>query len=118
VGEKPVFAGAFTEDSYHQVWDSIIWATLAFFAEQLPSLDLECNRNSTDKYNSATTIAGTRPDFLCWVRGALAFRGEEKAAFISEAHKDLKIKFGQWNAVFYGQLPFVFAYVTGGCRIQ
>lgn len=22
------------------------------------------------------------------------------------------------DAVFYGQLPFVFAYVTGGCRIQ
>ena len=36
-------------------------------------------RNSTDIYRSGTTAAKKRPDFLCWMRGALVLRGEEKS---------------------------------------
>ena len=90
----------------------MIWDTLNFFGTQLPSLDLECNRNTVDKYGTAATTSKTRPDFLCWVKGALILRGEEKASI--GAYNELTSKFGQWNALFFGQLPFVFGYATRG----
>jgi len=116
--DKAVFRGNYSENSYIQLWDTLIWDTLNFFGTQLPSLDLECNRNTVDKYGTGTTASKTRPDFLCWVKGALILRGEEKASASIGAYNELTSKFGQWNALFYGQLPFVFGYATRGCRIQ
>lgn len=37
---------------------------------------------------------------------------------LSSAYEELDKKFGKWSPLFYGGLPFVFAYVTGGCIIQ
>ena len=31
---------------------------------------------------------------------------------------ELSSKFGKWSPVFYGQLPFIFAYATSGIKIQ
>ena len=101
------------EDCFHVVWDTIIWATLHMFAG---SPFLEFQRNST----SGTTVAQSRPDFLCWMDQALVIHGEEKCnvGMLPDAFVELCTKFGQWSSLFYGQLPFVFAYASGGPRIQ
>jgi len=68
---------------------------------------------------SGTITGQTRPDFLCWLDQALVFRDEEKSSpeMLSTARNELKAKFGEWSSLFYGQLPFVFAYATRGYMI-
>lgn len=105
------------EDCFHAVWDTIIWETLVVLAGG-PSLEFQ--RNSTDVHLSGTTTPRSRPDFLCWMDQALVLRGEEKRRgdMLSSAYEELRTKFGKWSPLFYGKLPFVFAYATGGCIIQ
>ncbi|KAF8418321.1 hypothetical protein EV426DRAFT_324156 [Tirmania nivea] len=114
--DRPVYHGEFTEDCYHCVWDNLIMQTL--FMTYRTRLDFL--RYSTDKYRSGTTADKTRPDFLCWMRGALVLRGEEKSATenLEDAYMELSSKFGKWSLAFYGQLPFIFAYATSGTKIQ
>ena len=105
------------EDCFHAVWDTIIRETLAVLAGG-PSLEFQ--RNSTDVHVSGTIAPRSRPDFLCWMDQALVLRGEEKrnGNMLSIAYDELRTKFGKWSPLFYGELPFVFAYATGGCIIQ
>ena len=58
---------------------------------------LDFLRNSTDKYRSGSTADKTRPDFLCWMQGALVLRGEEKSATenLEDAYMELSSKFGK-----------------------
>ena len=81
---------------------------------------LEFQRNSVDVHQSGTTVMQSRPDFLCWMDQALVIRGEEQrnATMLPDALNELHMKFGQWSSLFYGQLPFVFAYASGGLKIQ
>jgi len=53
--DRSVFRGNYSENSYIQLWDTLIWDTLSFFGTQLPSLDLECNRIMVDIYGTAAT---------------------------------------------------------------
>ena len=120
--DRPIFYGNFSEDSYHALWDDIIMQTLFLFSKQIPgaSLCLEYQRNSIDKHSTATTCKKSRPDFLCWMRGALILRGEEKAEQkdLRTAYTELSDKFGVWSPIFYGELPFLFGYATGGTLIE
>ena len=95
------------EKCFHAVWDTLIRETLTVLAG---APYLEFQRNSTDF---------SRPDFLCWMDQALVLRGEEKRRrdMLSSAYEELT-KFGKWSPLFYGGLPFVFAYATGGSIIQ
>ena len=108
-----------TEDCLHIYWDEIILGTLGLLAiEQNTSVMF--SRNSVDIYRSGTTQRGTRPGLLVWMNDALIFRGEEKSShdnFI-DAESKLRNKFGSWNALHYGRLPFVLAYATGGFFIK
>ncbi|RPB21822.1 hypothetical protein L211DRAFT_840185 [Terfezia boudieri ATCC MYA-4762] len=110
-------SGNQNEDSFHVIWDTIIRETLTLFSS---NIFLEFQRNGRDVHGSGTTTAQTRPDFLCWMDQALVFRGEEKSSpeMLPIARTELEVKFGEWTPLFYGQLPFVFAYATGGCMIQ
>lgn len=91
--DRPVYYGQFTKDSYHCVWDDLIMQTL--FMTYRTKLDFL--RNSTDKYRSGSTADKTRPDFLCWMRGALVLRGEGKSAAenLEDAYMELSSKFGK-----------------------
>jgi hypothetical protein len=46
--------------------------------------------------------------------------GEEKRSSedLETARFELVKKLDEWSAMFYGKLPFVFAYATGGLSIQ
>ena len=108
-----------TKNCLHIYWDQIILGTLGLLAiEQNTSFMF--SRHSVDMYRSGTTQRGTRPDLLVWMNDALIFRGEEKSShdnFI-DAETELRNKFGCWNALHYGRLPFVLAYATGGFFIK
>jgi len=118
-------SGNQNEDAFHVIWDTIIRETLTILAG---NIFLEFQRNGRDAHGSGTTTAQTRPDFLCWMDQALVLRGEEKRSpemlpkrspeMLPIARTELEVKFGEWSPLFYGQLPFVFAYATGGCIIQ
>ena len=66
-------------------------------------------RNRVDLYKSGTVQAQLRPDFLCYLKGVLVLRGEEKKSpeELREARGELLSKFGDWSTAFYGELPFV-----------
>ena len=105
-----------TEDILHSYWDAIILRTLSLLGRS----QLKFSRNSTDFYDTGTTHRNSRPDLLCWMKQTLILRGEEKADAdgLIKAQLELMNKFGVWNTLHYGQLPFVLAYATGGRDIK
>lgn len=62
-----------------------------------------------DRYRSGTVKELAQPVFLCFIHGALVLRGVEKQQ---------ATKFGDWDATFHGELPFVFGYATGRTKIK
>ena len=109
-----------TEDDFHAHWDNMFRDVLSLLSAYTPNILLHFTRNSTDAYTSGTIKNRLRPDFLCWMRGALVLRGEEKRlrSELHEARSELLQKFGEWSSTFYGQMPFVLAYATGGFDIK
>ncbi|KAF8415559.1 hypothetical protein EV426DRAFT_57687 [Tirmania nivea] len=109
-----------SEDNFHVYWDEIILTVLSLLSTHISDTQLTFRRNSGDTNNTATTRQGKRPDFLCWMRGALLLRGEEKHSprELDVARSELLEKFGTWSASFYGQVPFVLGYATGGFHIN
>lgn len=91
--------------------------TIGLFKQFSRRLRLQYTRNSTDRYKFGTLTTLSRPDFLCCLRKSLIFRGEEKKD-LEMAQTEQTQKLGQWNPMFYGNLPFIFAYATGGPTIQ
>jgi len=102
------------------LWDSIIRDPLNFLSFQSGEMTLEFSRNRIDGYKSGAVKENARPDFLCYTRGALVLRGEEKRSpgELVESRAELLEKWGVWSTIFYGQLPFVLAYATGGSMIK
>ena len=82
--------------------------------------DFDMTRNRIDLYKSGTTKNQSRPDFLCHLRGAPGLREEEKRDItqLEEARGELICKFESWSPMFYGELPLVLGYATGGLRIK
>lgn len=115
-----LISDAMCEDDSHVLWDCLIRRPLSYLCEQTHLLDLEFARNSTDIYKSGTLEKNSRPDFLCYLQKALILRGEEKRSSeeLQVAQRELIDKFDEWSPMFYGKLPFVFAYATGGLKIQ
>lgn len=113
-------SGILSEDDCHAVWDALICRPLVYLCTYSRRLRLQYTRNSGDRYKSGTLTNLSRPDFLCYLRKSLIFRGEEKKSEedLETAQTELTQKLGQWNPIFYGNLPFVFAYATGGLAIQ
>ncbi|KAI5800390.1 hypothetical protein DFH27DRAFT_81190 [Peziza echinospora] len=57
--------GGFEEvESYHYLWDGMVWQTLSLYTMQT-GMGLECGRNVHTHPVAATTPAPSRPDFLC-----------------------------------------------------
>jgi hypothetical protein len=112
-----LISGMTCEDDGHVLWDNLIRRPLSYLCEQTKLLNLRFARNSTDIYKSGTL---TRPDLLCYLQKALILRGEEKRSSeeLQVAHRELIDKFDEWSPIFYGKLPFVFAYATGGLEVQ
>jgi hypothetical protein len=108
------------EDDGHTLWDSLIRRPLSYLCECTGHLNLHFARNSTDKYKSDTLTKFSRPDFLCYMQKTLILRGEEKRSQegLEIARQELIDKFAEWSPMFYGKLPFVFGYATGGLNIQ
>ena len=109
-----------SEDDFHSLWDDIIRSPLHVLSRHGAALNLQMTRNRVDAYKSGTTQNLPRPDFLCHLRGALVLRGEEKreTTELDKARGELISKFGSWSPMFYGGLPFVLGYATGGLYIK
>ena len=124
LGDRDIFYTGLsqpTENDYIPLWDSLIRSPLFTLSHKyVKEVDLEFRRDSTDKHRTASISNNTRPDFLCWMGGALILRGEEKRSpeQLDQAFEELGNKMGDWSKLFYGDLPFVFAYATGGSKIQ
>lgn len=108
------------EDDLHSLWDDIIRYPLYFLSLYSEKMYFEFMRNVVDGYKTSTVRERAPPDFLCYLRGALVLRGEEKRrqSDLEEARAELIQKFGDWSVTFYGELPFVLAYATGGTKIK
>jgi hypothetical protein len=119
-GRDVFTSGIISEDDYHSLWDALIRRPLAYLSQSTRRLSLDFARNSTDMFQSGTLVKLARPDFLCYMQKTLILRGEEKrsAGDLEVASRELVNKLDEWNAMFYGKLPFVFAYATGGMKIQ
>ena len=119
--DRDIFDGAgHSEDDFHALWDDIIRNTLHLLNFNCQSLEVEMTRNRIDIYDSGVLKNQARPDFLCYIRKALVLRGEEKedSTLLDTAQEELVAKFGEWSPMFYGQLPFVLGYATGGLKIK
>ena len=114
--DRPLRDCYVTEDILHSYWDAIILHTLSLLGRSR----FKFTRNSTHGYDTGTTHRNSRPDLLCWMKQALILRGEEEADEddMIKAQRELMDKFGVWNTLHYGQLPFVLAYATGGRDIK
>ncbi|CAG8759009.1 10739_t:CDS:2, partial [Dentiscutata heterogama] len=101
-----------TEDSYHDLWDSIIKNTLELFGMHSTSLPtLEFDRNT----NKRTSTGRNRPDMVVLVRNVCPFRGEEKSREeAGDPSSELVDKIKDWT---YGDAPYIFAYYAIGAQV-
>jgi hypothetical protein len=101
-------------------YDTLIRNVMVWFDDILKS-NWSFNRNTTD--SSGSTLKQKRPDFLAWNgTGSLAMKGEEKSklsdfdSLVNEI-KD-KTKQEKYADVLLGKMPFLFAYIGAGYRLQ
>ncbi|PNW77867.1 hypothetical protein CHLRE_10g455000v5 [Chlamydomonas reinhardtii] len=100
----------------------VVEDTLRLIAGHLPDLmHIHMDRNTTDA--SEATIKSLRPDFLCWVNGALVLKGEEKAQSrqLEAAIKELTTKMSSaWAAglVPDKRPPCMLAFAAAGTLLQ
>ncbi|CAG8775912.1 9525_t:CDS:2 [Dentiscutata erythropus] len=101
-----------TEDSYHDLWDSIIKNTLELFGMHSASLPtLQFDRNT----NKRTSTGRNRPDMVVLVKNVCPFRGEEKAREEGgDPSIELVDKIKDWT---YGDAPYILAYYAIGVQI-
>ncbi|CAG8749085.1 2360_t:CDS:2, partial [Gigaspora margarita] len=83
-----------SEDMLHMPLDLLITNTLELFKESV-GIPLSIDRNKSD--SGYTTKGYFRPDFVCRIKEALIFKGEEKSSHVSikTAEKELKEKFNR-----------------------
>ncbi|RIB22181.1 hypothetical protein C2G38_2174613 [Gigaspora rosea] len=81
-------------------------------------LPIEIDRDETD--SGTTTIGTKRPDFLCWVKNLLIFKGEEEANAndLGMAINELVEKFSVLDPVFFDKIQYVICYAAAGSSIR
>ncbi|KAG2422912.1 hypothetical protein HXX76_015664 [Chlamydomonas incerta] len=100
----------------------VVEDTLRLFAKHLPGLmRIHMDRNVAD--TSGATIKSLRPDYLCWVNGALVLKGEEKAqsAQLEDAIQELTTKMSiAWapGLVPGKRPPCMLAFAAAGTMLQ
>src|SRR6185369_15526040 len=67
----------------------------------------------------STTKGRDRPDFLCWTREVLLFKGEEKgdAKDFNLAVEELQSKFNVLDPICFGDIQFMICYAAAGPKI-
>ncbi|KAF0529552.1 crinkler family protein [Gigaspora margarita] len=101
----------------HMPLDLLITNTLELFKESV-GIPLSIDRNKSD---SGYTAKGYfRPDFVCKIKEALIFKGEEKASHVSikTAEKELKEKFNRIDPQVFGNINFFLCYAAAGSRLR
>ena len=90
--------------------------TIDHFQEYMPELDVTWNRNTRDMTGTGATQRNRRPDFLCYAKGLLIFKGEEKAdeRQYEKAQKELLYKFGRFSRACFGDIQFMICYAAAG----
>lgn len=71
--------------------------------------------------SSSATGAALRPDLQVLTSDGmrLLFKGEDKAASLTEAVSDLSSKMAsEWSPLFYGNLNYLLCYAAAGCHFQ
>ncbi|KAG2439713.1 hypothetical protein HYH02_010592 [Chlamydomonas schloesseri] len=100
----------------------VVEDTLRLIVKHLPGqMRIHMDRNTADA--SGATIKSLRPDYLCWVNGALVLKGEEKArsAQLNAAIQELTTKMSTaWAAgLLPGKRPpCMLAYAAAGTMLQ
>ncbi|KAG2499097.1 hypothetical protein HYH03_003280 [Edaphochlamys debaryana] len=95
---------------------------LLFISSYLTTVPFSTNRNAADR--SGATVPQLRPDFLCWVRNVLIFKGEEKAGRqqMEDAVAELSAKMSDTWLEGLGpsseQPPSMLAYAAAGRSMQ
>ncbi|RIB22183.1 hypothetical protein C2G38_2174615 [Gigaspora rosea] len=81
-------------------------------------LPIEIDRDETD--SGTTTIGTKRPDFLCWVKNLLIFKGEEEANAndLGMAINELVEKFSVLDPVFFDKIQYMICYAAAGSSIR
>jgi len=113
------FLGNKSESMLHYPLDSMIRIPLETFNRFLGNvLPIEIDRDDTD--SGTTTIGTKRPDFLCWTKDLLLFKGEEKADAndMNIARDELIDKFNILDSIFFGEIKFMICYAAGGLKIR
>ncbi|CAG8742424.1 18019_t:CDS:2 [Rhizophagus irregularis] len=108
-----------SESMLHHPIDSMIRIPLENFNKYLGgSLPIDIDR---DKSDSGSTTKGTqRPNFLCWIKKLLIFKGEEKANVgdFDTARIELVEKFNVLDPIFFGNIKFLICYAAAGSNVQ
>ncbi|CAG8575340.1 11348_t:CDS:2, partial [Paraglomus occultum] len=69
-----------------------------------------------DRYKIDPSTATMSAKFLCWLKGVLVFKGEEKAdeADFATAEQELRNKTSQWRPTHFANLDYIFSYAAAG----
>jgi hypothetical protein len=90
------------------------WASLFKLFNEYCPVQLSQARDRTD---NSTTGLKLRPDYLCYVKHCLLFRGEEEDSDFDKAREDLSSKLF-WNPAVLGGINFVLAYAASTSQIE
>ncbi|KAF0448601.1 crinkler family protein [Gigaspora margarita] len=102
------FSGNQSESMLHYPLDAMITVPLETFNRFLGGdLPIEIDR-------------AKRPDFLCWVKNLLIFKGEEKANAndLDMAINELVEKFSVLDPVFFDKIQYMICYAAAGSSIR
>lgn len=98
-------------------YDLLIFEVLAALSLDLELSGFSSVRDHCDNNTTHASIKGTRPDLIISIKSLSLIKGEEKCTnngTKKDARDDLIKKSGTYYDMFYGQIPFVFAYAAAG----
>ncbi|KAF0409183.1 crinkler family protein [Gigaspora margarita] len=115
---KQRFKNSISEDMMHMPLDLLIICILECFKEHLGEdllINFDWNRSdlgSTKRYG--------QPDFLCWVKDALFYKGKEKADIdqLDIAKSELVSKLNIINLQKFDDIKFIMGYAAAGPLVQ
>ncbi|GES96953.1 hypothetical protein RCL_jg4089.t1 [Rhizophagus clarus] len=113
------FSGNKSESMLHYPIDAMIRVPLETFNKYIGgALQIEIDRDKADL--GTTTIGTKRPDFLCWTKKLLLFKGEEKASSgeFNVAVEELEEKFNVLVPICFGKIQFMIGYAIAGSTVR
>ncbi|CAB4419783.1 unnamed protein product [Rhizophagus irregularis] len=108
-----------SESMLHYSIDAMIRVPLETFNKYIGgALPIEIDRDKADL--ETTMIGSKRPDFLCWTKKLLLFKGEEKASSdeFNTAVEELKEKFNVLDPICFGKIQFMISYAVAGSTVR